>query len=546
MDVVRNENIKVPNAVLVSGLTGEPTDDEVFQYLEQYGKIERIIELHSTAAKFRDSSIVEFSSGESLELLKDILPCKRPTCKLEVTHHIQLLSDLYTADQGSSLTQTYLAELQNVAKLSGTNFEKVLLDELARIQKSTQTQLTELDTSKLNEEVLPTNDHDPALNVSVRACSFKHDTPSPESGTHAFPSPQNKPLYIPPDYLTPPEVQKVVVEHVIRNADVSPQYYGNTRIRPFSGKTPCPTAESDYETWRSNVEFQLGDPTVSDKHTTRKIIESLLPPAANFVKHLGPSSTPHEYLALLDSAYGIVEDGDELFAKFLTTNQDSGEKPSIYVQRLQATLNKVVKRGGLAASETDSQLLKQFCRGCWDNALITSLQLEQKKTKPPSFSELLLLLRTEEDRQAAKSNRMRQHLGLNKAKAQLNSLTSNEYVPDISAVASSNEAFPSHTQKLEKQMEALQAQIASLKASLTSKQGQSKKKPKFQTKPSTEDNPPSSAESNHKRKPRPWYCFNCGENGHIKPSCTGEPNRELVEQKNKELKQKQAAWENLN
>nr|XP_046238955.1 paraneoplastic antigen Ma3 homolog [Scatophagus argus] len=323
------------------------------------------------------------------------------------------------------------------------------------------------------------------------------------------------------------------------------EYHGNIRIRPFSGRIPCPNAESDYETWRSNVEFQLGDPTVSDMHTTRKIIESLLPPAANIVKHLGPSSTPHEYLAMLDSAYGIVEDGDELFAKFLTTNQDSGENPSAYVQRLQAILSKVVRRGGLVASETDSQLLKQFCRGCWDNALITSLQLEQKKIKPPSFSELLLLLRTEEDRQAAKSSRMRQHLGL-KVKAQLHSITSNEHVPDISAVASASEAYPGQTQKLEKQMEALQAQIASLKASLTSKQGQSKKKPKSQTKLSTEDDPPSSAEFNHKRKPRPWYCFRCGENGHIKPSCTSEPNPELVEQKNKELKQKQAAWENLN
>ena len=92
-------------------------------------------------------------------------------------------------------------------------------------------------------------------------------------------------------------------------------------------------------------------------------------------------------------------------------------------------------------------------------------------------------------------------------------------------------------------MEELQAQIASLKASLSSKQVQSKRKPKSKTKPSTEENPPSPAEQNIKKKPRPWYCFKCGENGHIKPSCPGEPNPELVEQKNQELKQKQVAWE---
>ncbi len=94
-------------------------------------------------------------------------------------------------------------------------------------------------------------------------------------------------------------------------------------------------------------------------------------------------ASPHEYLALLDSAYGVTDDGDELFTKFLNTNQDSGEKPSSYLQCLQSILSKVIKRGGMAASDSHHQLLKQFCRGCWNNSLLTSLQLEQKKNSPP-------------------------------------------------------------------------------------------------------------------------------------------------------------------
>lgn len=39
------------------------------------------------------------------------------------------------------------------------------------------------------------------------------------------------------------------------------------------------------------------------------------------------------------------------------------------------------------------------------------MQLKQRKSNPPSFAEFLLLLRTEEDREAAKSHRMKQHLG---------------------------------------------------------------------------------------------------------------------------------------
>jgi len=157
------------------------------------------------------------------------------------------------------------------------------------------------------------------------------------------------------------------------------QYHGHIKLRRFSGKTPCPNLESDYDTYCSNVDFYLADPSTSDKLTVRRIVESLLPPAANVVKHLGPNSSPHDYLSLLDSAYGTVDDGDELFAKFLNTNQNSGEKPSDYLQQLQTALSKVSKRGSIAAVDAERQLLKQFCRGCWNNSLITSLQLEQKK-----------------------------------------------------------------------------------------------------------------------------------------------------------------------
>lgn len=42
---------------------------------------------------------------------------------------------------------------------------------------------------------------------------------------------------------------------------------------------------------------------------------------------LGLHATPRGYLDLLDSAFGTMEDGDELFAKFLSAMQNAGEKP---------------------------------------------------------------------------------------------------------------------------------------------------------------------------------------------------------------------------
>ena len=124
-------------------------------------------------------------------------------------------------------------------------------------------------------------------------------------------------------------------------------------------------------------------------------MESLGPPAAHVVKPVGPQALPTAYLELLDSAFGIVQDGDELFAVFLNTFQNTGETPSQFLHRLQTILTKVLKRGGLSANEADRHLLRQFCRGCWDNVLIADLQLERKRDNPPPFTELLLQLRIE-------------------------------------------------------------------------------------------------------------------------------------------------------
>jgi len=44
-------------------------------------------------------------------------------------------------------------------------------------------------------------------------------------------------------------------------------------------------------------------------------------------------------------------------------------------------------------------------------------------------------------------------------------------------------------------------------------------------------------------KPKPWYCFKCGEDGHITSTCDNMPNPTLVQAKKAELREKQRAWE---
>lgn len=50
-------------------------------------------------------------------------------------------------------------------------------------------------------------------------------------------------------------------------------------------------------------------------------MESLLSPATDIVKSLGPHASPRAYINMLDSAYGAIKDGDELFSKFMNISE---------------------------------------------------------------------------------------------------------------------------------------------------------------------------------------------------------------------------------
>lgn len=270
----------------------------------------------------------------------------------------------------------------------------------------------------------------------------------------------------------------------------------------------------------------------------------MLPPAADVVEGLRPESPPAAYLQLLDSAFGTVEDGEELFAQFLNTFQDPGEKSSTYLHRLQLALNRAMKRGGVTHEEVDKHLIKQFCRGCWDYTLLKALQLEQKKSSPPQFSDLLLMIRSEEDRQQAKSSRMKKHIGITKQRAQVQFHGAYVCEPE-----EKDESSISAIEDLRKQVASLQRQLTTFMSQKTTKGASSKGSAgKQQSRMSKPNDTDMQRQTKKKQtyKPKPWYCFNCGEDGHIAPCCTDSANPNLVAEKKKQLEKKQRQWEAQN
>lgn len=381
----------------------------------------------------------------------------------------------------------YLQVLRRLSQQSGTSFDNVLRGVFDQISAHLGLVAAGGEHEEEHEEDCEDCEEEDTVEVLGTEASQPHISTLPSQqaghssadlqGSQPQPNPTVNPgprISLPGHDLNPPEIQ-VVVEHIVRREDMNIQPLSPLRLRTFSGKLPKPQHETDYDSWRSHIELLNADPSLAPLHVTRCILETLLPPAADVVKSLGPNALPATFLHILDSAYATVEDGEELFAKFLNTLQDPGERPSSYLQRLQLALSTVVKRGGVPETEMNKYLLKQFCRACWDNVVINKLQLEQKKDQPPPLSELLLMLRTEEDRQLAKETLIKKHIPTGKHRASLQTHSTSACSCGLSSDKNAIDDLRKQMLKLQSQMSAL---LLKTSTSAKTEYQQNKQKPK--------------------------------------------------------------------
>ncbi len=55
MDVIQTSSVKIPNSVIVSGIAGTETDEELYDFLKQYGPIQRGIPVDSAEPSVRQT-----------------------------------------------------------------------------------------------------------------------------------------------------------------------------------------------------------------------------------------------------------------------------------------------------------------------------------------------------------------------------------------------------------------------------------------------------------------------------------------------------------
>ncbi|XP_072125832.1 paraneoplastic antigen Ma1-like [Mobula birostris] len=165
------------------------------------------------------------------------------------------------------------------------------------------------------------------------------------------------------------------------------------KLRMFSGRTPTPEGEDDYETWIEDTAQLLGEWQCSEQEKRQRLGESLRGVAAQVVKDVTfdqPSASWRECLDALEEAFGLTEGIQNL-------RQEKGEKLSEYLFRLERRLDYLRRRELISGNEVARIRIDQVVRGAQrHDAIATSLRLSHRMRPLPSFIQLLREVREEE------------------------------------------------------------------------------------------------------------------------------------------------------
>ncbi|XP_063775342.1 paraneoplastic antigen Ma2-like [Pseudophryne corroboree] len=172
------------------------------------------------------------------------------------------------------------------------------------------------------------------------------------------------------------------------------------RLRVFSGMQPVPQGEETYEVWKEAAVQQTEEWQCPDHIKRQRVVESLRGPAMGVIqaaRRSNPKATLETYFEALDYAYGTLEDVGDLISRLHHTFQETGEKLSTYLFRLDRLLYKIIEKGGMKKTEVDENRVKQLLRGALTkDPIAQKLRCSEISKSPPAFNELMREIKMEE------------------------------------------------------------------------------------------------------------------------------------------------------
>ncbi|CAL9698069.1 unnamed protein product [Knipowitschia caucasica] len=460
------------------------------------------------------------------------------------------------------LTETVEEELENVKVLGKVRVRGKIFDPVSQ----TLTMLCEC------REVVDSSRVPPEVVTTTEGCSWKIVTAGADTHSDLFTEKLDKFLEV--EGKTLEDIQRLCSpgpswnqspESIIRAVGDVLQPRSNEssaykRLRILSGVNPTPTGEENLDNWVEQAKFMSEEYEFSDKEKRRRIVESLKGPALEIIQAVrtsNPLATHTEYLKALENSFGTSESGEELYFKFRALHQRQNECLSDFLLRVERTLNKVIRKGGLQVGEAHKARLEQLIKGATESdMMLLKLNLREKRGNPPLFLDLLKEIREEEECEAARQKfkkPVRQFVrSIQTTETDGEDSQPTELQNEVQELKAKLKALNQQSKERKKgsnerkkdgldkgdEIQQLKQEVNTLKSQIRVMSVKPKPHPKETShylRPKVESNHKLTHHSSNARpkstKESDYFCYRCGEKGHIAPNCTAPENSQKVIQK---------------
>ncbi|XP_007936970.1 paraneoplastic antigen Ma2 [Orycteropus afer afer] len=177
------------------------------------------------------------------------------------------------------------------------------------------------------------------------------------------------------------------------------------KLRIFSGSAVPAPEEEPFEIWLEQATEIVKEWPVAEAEKKRWLMESLRGPALDLlhiVQADNQSISMEECLEAFKQVFGSLESRRTSQVRYLKTYQEEGEKVSAYVLRLETLLRKAVEKRAIPRNIADQVRLEQVMAGASLSEILWCRLRELKdQGPPPSFLELMKVIREEEEEEAS-------------------------------------------------------------------------------------------------------------------------------------------------
>nr|XP_004665888.2 paraneoplastic antigen Ma2 isoform X2 [Jaculus jaculus] len=202
-----------------------------------------------------------------------------------------------------------------------------------------------------------------------------------------------------------PELMAHLVVQAMANAPRPLMPLRYRKLRVFSGSTAPAPEEEPFEVWLEQAIEIATEWPIPEAEKKRWLMDSLRGPALDLMRILqsdNPSISVPECLEAFQQVFGSLESRRTSQVRCLKTYQEEGEKVSAYVLRLETLLRRAVEKRAIPRNIADQVRLEQVMAGA-NLAEVLWCRLRELKDQrpPPTFLELMKVIREEEEEEAA-------------------------------------------------------------------------------------------------------------------------------------------------